>query len=184
MRLPAPVRRVPGIWVRRGADAGGVRPRHRPSQPAGVTRPTARRRTLHLFSIATLREPWVYGEVPQGAQMFAVPLRAPLTLIACFAAAGCTVHVDSPELAGQDVRLTIIHTADIHSRLFPYQFAPGAIDKGLGLIPTKGDIAVVGGIARVATVIARERAASQRVLHLDSGDIFEGAPVFNTFAGE
>ena len=76
-------------------------------------------------------------------------------LLAAFSvvAAGCTVNSDRPSLAGQDVRLTVIHTADLHSRLFPYQFAPGAIDKGLGLIPTRGDIATVGGIARIATVI-------------------------------
>jgi len=109
-----------------------------------------------------------------------------LTLLfpSVLAAVGCTVHSDPVDLAGQDVRLTIIHTADIHSRLFPYQFAPGQIDKDLGLLPSHGDIAIVGGIARIATVIQRERAASQRVLHLDSGDIFEGAPVFNTFNGE
>ena len=101
------------------------------------------------------------------------------------ATVGCTVSSEPPNLAGQEVRLTILHTADIHSRVFPYKFAPGAIDKGLGLLPKNGgDTAIVGGIARIATVIARERAASQRVLHLDSGDIFEGAPVFNTFAGE
>src|SRR5262245_47342780 len=70
---------------------------------------------------------------------------------------GCLVKVEQPNLAGQDVRLTIIHTADLHSRLFPYQFSPGAIDRGLGLVPTKGNIAVVGGMARIATVIKRER---------------------------
>ena len=99
-------------------------------------------------------------------------------------ASGCTVKSDAPNLVGQDVRLTILHTADLHSRLFPYSFAPGAIDKGLGLLPRYGDTAIVGGIARMATLIYRERASSARVIHLDSGDIFEGAPVFNTFAGE
>lgn len=105
-------------------------------------------------------------------------------LVIAWALPACTVRVDQPDLAGQDVRLTILHTADIHSRLFPYQFAPGAIDKGLGLSPSQGTMAVVGGAARMATVLARQRAASYRVLHLDSGDMFEGAPVFNTFAGE
>ena len=107
-----------------------------------------------------------------------------------------------PDLAGQDVHLTVVHTADLHSRFFPYYFAPGQIDKGLGLIPKTGqDFAVVGGIGRVSTVVKcirgiytgppcdalepttsvrRRRARST----LDSGDIFEGAPVFNTFNGE
>jgi 5'-nucleotidase len=42
----------------------------------------------------------------------------------------------------------------------------------------------VGGVARVSYVVNRERARADRVLHLDSGDIFEGAPVFNYFNGE
>jgi len=104
--------------------------------------------------------------------------------VSALLAAGCTKSTPQPDLAGQDVHLTVIHTADLHSRIFPYQFAPGQIDKGLGLVPSHGDIAVVGGAARLATVIKRERAASDRVIHLDSGDIFEGAPVFNLFTGE
>ena len=134
------------------------------------------------------------------------------TLLAC----GCTYTSNEPNLKGQDVHLTIVHTADLHSRFFPYYFAPGQIDKGLGLLPKPGsDQAVVGGIGRVARVvkcirgiysgqdcdgitefagsprcptcaksvaIAGEPAA--RSLHLDSGDIFEGAPVFNLFQGE
>ena len=110
--------------------------------------------------------------------------RAALLVAVALTCGGCLVKVETPNLAGQDVRLTLIHTSDLHSRLFPYQFAPGAIDRGLGLVPTKGNIAVVGGMARMATAIKRERAASQRVLHLDSGDIMQGAPVYNTFAGE
>ena len=42
----------------------------------------------------------------------------------------------------------------------------------------------VGGIARMSYVLGRERARSDRVLHLDSGDCFEGAPIFNYFLGE
>jgi 5'-nucleotidase len=126
------------------------------------------------------------------------------------AVAGCTYETPVPNLAGQDVHLTVVHTADLHSRFFPYYFAPGQIDKGLGLLPKPGQTtAIVGGIARVGTIvkcirgiysgpscygitepspdgmqpaIAGEPAA--RSLHLDSGDIFEGAPVFNQYNGE
>ena len=96
--------------------------------------------------------------------------------------------------------------------LFPYYFAPGQIDKGCASYPKAGTTtAVVGSIARVRrdrtfkcirgmtpgpglhrpdrepgpngeTPIAGEPAA--RSLHLDSGDIWEGAPVFNQFNGE
>ena len=45
------------------------------------------------------------------------------------AAAGCTVEYPNPNLAGQDVHLTVVHTADLHSRFFPYYFAPGQIDQ-------------------------------------------------------
>src|SRR6187551_3274359 len=66
----------------------------------------------------------------------------------------CLVETPLPNLAGQDVRLTVIHTSDLHSRFFPYEFSPGAIDKGLGLVPRVGrTTALIGGIARIATVI-------------------------------
>jgi 5'-nucleotidase / UDP-sugar diphosphatase len=115
-----------------------------------------------------------------------MPVRPPMArlLLVAALAAGCTTEVDQPDLSGQDVHLTVIHTSDLHSRIFPYQFSPGQIDKGLGLSPRHGDIAIVGGAARIATVIKQERAASARVIHLDSGDIFQGAPVFNQFSGE
>jgi 5'-nucleotidase/UDP-sugar diphosphatase len=116
---------------------------------------------------------------------------------------GCVIDQPAPNLAGQDVHLTVIHTADLHSRFFPYYFAPGQIDKGLGLLPKPGQtLAVVGGISRVARVIKCVRGMyaaddpvckalepitgppAARSIHVDSGDIFEGAPVFNTFNGE
>jgi 5'-nucleotidase len=119
----------------------------------------------------------------------------------------CTVSTPEPDLAGQDVHLTVMHTADLHSRFFPYYFAPGQIDKDLGLIPKPGQTtAVVGGIARVASILKCARGMAPlssydpgglcdsiadmtgppaaRSVHLDSGDIFEGAPVFNQFNGE
>jgi 5'-nucleotidase len=123
-----------------------------------------------------------------------------IPVAAALLAAGCTVQHDSPNLAGQDVHLTVVHTADLHSRFFPYYFAPGQVDKGLGLVPKPGqDFAVVGGIGRVSTVVKCIRGIYQggvcdqlapligdpaaRSIHVDSGDIFEGAPVFNTFNG-
>ncbi len=116
-------------------------------------------------------------------------------------ATGCLVTTPGPDLTGQDVSLTVVHTSDTHSRYFPYFFAPGAIDKGLGLNPPTGKTtAVIGGIARISTMAQciRGRISGPncdairdligppaiRSLHLDSGDIFQGAPVFNVFAGE
>jgi 5'-nucleotidase len=81
------------------------------------------------------------------------------------------------------VSLTLIHTSDIHSRLYPYDQVITQVDSQLGL----GDlntVANVGGVARLAYVVNRERARADRVLHLDSGDCFQGAPIFNFFSGE
>ena len=94
---------------------------------------------------------------------------------------GCTVKRDPPKLTGQDIRLTFIHTSDIHSRLFPYTFVPNRFDQNFGLRTENGPF---GGVARMATVINRERARAGRTLWLDSGDCFQGAPVFNMFKGE
>jgi len=95
--------------------------------------------------------------------------------------AGCTVERPQPNLIGQDIRVTIIHTSDIHSRLFPYNFIPNTFDQDYGLLPAN---APFGGIARIATITKRIRRESPRSLWLDSGDAFQGAPVFNMFRGE
>ncbi|HSD88587.1 MAG TPA: bifunctional UDP-sugar hydrolase/5'-nucleotidase [Kofleriaceae bacterium] len=97
------------------------------------------------------------------------------------AAAGCTVDRPQPNLKGQDIRLTIIHTSDIHSRLFPYNFVPNTFDQDYGLLPAN---APFGGVARISTIVKRIRRTTNRSLWLDSGDAFQGAPVFNMFKGE
>jgi 5'-nucleotidase/UDP-sugar diphosphatase len=99
--------------------------------------------------------------------------------VACLAS--CTVERPQPKLVGQDVRLTIIHTSDIHSRLFPYNFVPTRFDQDYGLLPAN---APFGGVARISTIAKRIRASANRSLWLDSGDAFQGAPVFNQFKGE
>jgi len=103
---------------------------------------------------------------------FAAALSAALT-------GACTVTQEQPNLVGQDIRLTFIHTSDIHSRLFPYNMVPNSFDRQDGL-----QVAPYGGIARIATLAKRIRASSDRWMRLDSGDCFQGAPVFNMFKGE
>ncbi len=80
-------------------------------------------------------------------------------------------------------RLTILHTSDIHSRLYSYDQIITKVDAdlGLGAIDTVRNI---GGVARMGHVLGRERARASRVVHLDSGDCFQGAPIFNFYAGE
>jgi 5'-nucleotidase / UDP-sugar diphosphatase len=108
--------------------------------------------------------------------------RAVLALAVVLAGAvGCTIEQAQPNLVGQDIRLTIIHTSDIHSRLFPYTFVPNKFDQDYGLLPGNGPY---GGIGRIATLANRIRISTNRSLWLDSGDAWEGAPVFNEFKGE
>src|SRR5258706_6583830 len=80
-------------------------------------------------------------------------------------------------------KLTLLHTSDIHSRLFPYSLLITQVDSALNL-GAQGELRTVGGASRMAYVIGRERARADRVLHLDSGDCFQGAPIFNFFSGE
>ncbi len=80
-------------------------------------------------------------------------------------------------------RLTLLHTSDIHSRLLPYDLLITQVDGDLGLGST-GTVKNVGGVARMGYVLGRERARADRVLHLDSGDCFQGAPIFNFYSGE
>ena len=99
--------------------------------------------------------------------------------LAC-AAPGCTsggVGVQSPCPPGQtcDVHLTLLHTSDIHSRIFPYDLQILQVDSELGL-GTLGQVKNVGGVARLSYLLNRERARADRVLHLDSGDISKGRP--------
>lgn len=103
----------------------------------------------------------------------------PLALV--LGTASCTVTREQPDLAGQDVRVTVIHTSDIHSRLFPFHFEPNRFEREDGLLPENSPF---GGAARMATVIDDIRQRSPRSLWLDSGDMFQGAPVFNMFSGE
>lgn len=112
----------------------------------------------------------------------AAPLWGACLASGVLAFAACEESAPPTQLKGQ-VHLTLIHTSDIHSRLFPYNFQIGQVDAGLGL-GESGAIANVGGIARMSHIIGRERARSGRCLHIDGGDCFQGAPVFNFFYGE
>jgi len=114
-------------------------------------------------------------------------LLAAAGLFALGGASGCSSDdgISSPCPAGQtcQTRLTILHTSDIHSRLYPYDLLITQVDADLGL-GTIGALHNVGGVARMSYVLKRERARSGRVVHLDSGDVFQGAPIFNFFSGE
>jgi len=73
--------------------------------------------------------------------------------------------------AADVLKLTILHTNDVHSRIDPYP-NDGRPNAGLG------------GAARRATLVNQIRQQEKNVLLLDSGDIWQGTPYFNLFGGE
>jgi len=97
---------------------------------------------------------------------------------------GCLKETKSTEVEGHSIKVTFIHTADWHSRLLPYKMKVAVTDQSLGLLTKYDSLTSVGGAARAATVIKRIRDSGSRVVHLDTGDVFQGAPIFNEFAGE
>jgi len=70
-----------------------------------------------------------------------------------------------------EVRLVILHTNDMHSRIDPFP---------QDVLPTAGK----GGMARRAALVKQIRAEHEHVLLLDSGDIWQGTPYFNFYGGE
>ncbi|MEL6969592.1 MAG: metallophosphatase [Bacteroidota bacterium] len=68
-------------------------------------------------------------------------------------------------------RLTILHTNDWHSRIDPFP-------------QDGGRNAGQGGVVRRARKIEQLRSEVDQILLLDSGDIFQGTPYFNLYAGE
>ena len=73
----------------------------------------------------------------------------------------CSYFGPEVDLADQDVRLTILHTSDIHSRILPFDYVPMYTERKLGLVEERSPF---GGIARVATIIKEQRAKANRCL--------------------
>ncbi|MEL6389958.1 MAG: metallophosphatase [Bacteroidota bacterium] len=89
-------------------------------------------------------------------------------------AAACTYLNTLPliDLEHRDlVRVTILHTNDVHSRIDPFP-EDGSRNAGQG------------GVARRAALLERIRSKEKNVLLLDAGDIFQGTPYFNLYNGE
>ncbi len=107
-----------------------------------------------------------------------------VSVLALLAAPGCLKETKVSPVEGHDVKITFIHTADWHSRLLPYNLQVSITDQGLGLLTKSDGPTNVGGAARAATIIKRIRSQGGRIVHVDSGDVFQGAPIFNQFAGE
>jgi len=95
----------------------------------------------------------------------------------------CTApHSAGPAELGPTT-LVLIHTADLHSHLFPERQVIERVDAARGL-GQSGELSEVGGLARVASAIGAIRAGARHSLYLDSGDLVEGTAAFNEFGGE
>ena len=73
-------------------------------------------------------------------------------------------------LAQEDfIKITILHTNDMHSRIEPF---------------SSGKFKGFGGMAQRASIIKEIRKKEKNVLLFDAGDIFQGTPYFNYYGGE
>jgi 5'-nucleotidase len=77
--------------------------------------------------------------------------------------------------------LTLLHSSDIHSRVWPFRSRISSFEAGLGLGPA-GTLQELGGAARLGAVLEAERARGDCVW-LDSGDALEGSGVFRRYGG-
>lgn len=80
------------------------------------------------------------------------------------------VLVFSVGVAAQEFTLTILHTNDVHGRVFAFN------DRGLG--------ENTGGAARRATLVKQLKKENPHTLLLDAGDMFSGTPASSVFWGE
>jgi len=73
--------------------------------------------------------------------------------------------------SGELIRLTVMHTNDMHCHLdsFPADHAE---------YPGKG------GLVRIASMVKQSRKENPNLLLLDGGDMFQGTPYFNYFKGD
>lgn len=79
--------------------------------------------------------------------------------------------LNSCNLLDNDVRLTILHTNDVHSQIEPFPLNHNEY-------PNRG------GFARRANIFKDLMTINPNTLIFDAGDIFQGTPYFNFFKGD
>ncbi len=68
----------------------------------------------------------------------------------------------------QRIEIKIVGTTDVHGHIRPHTYFKGERDENLGL-------------AKIATLVKRERAFNPNVLFVDSGDLLQGSPLIDWF---
>ena len=79
--------------------------------------------------------------------------------------------LNSCNLNSRNLKITILHTNDVHSQIEPFP-------SNHNLYPNKG------GFARRARLFKEIRDLNPNTLIFDAGDIFQGTPYFNFFKGD
>jgi 5'-nucleotidase len=79
--------------------------------------------------------------------------------------------LNSCNLNSRDLKITILHTNDVHSQIDPFPL-------NHNLYPNKG------GFARRASLFKELITINPNTLIFDAGDIFQGTPYFNFFQGD
>jgi 5'-nucleotidase len=79
--------------------------------------------------------------------------------------------LNSCNLSSRDLKITILHTNDVHSQIDPFP-------SNHNLYPNKG------GFSKRASLFKELITINPNTLIFDAGDIFQGTPYFNFFQGE
>ncbi|MEO6601483.1 MAG: bifunctional UDP-sugar hydrolase/5'-nucleotidase [Polyangiaceae bacterium] len=96
---------------------------------------------------------------------------------------GCAAPRAARSRSTGPASLVLVHTADLHSHLFPEPVLIGSADAARGL-GVSGQVSAVGGFARIAGIVNAMRAGAEHSLYLDSGDLIEGTATYTEFGGE
>jgi 5'-nucleotidase / UDP-sugar diphosphatase len=96
-------------------------------------------------------------------------------------ALSCSCASDWPREGRGSVSLALLHTSDLHSRVWPFRARVSELEAELGF-GSAGTLSELGGFARLGAAVERERERGA-ALWLDSGDALEGAAVFKRFRG-
>ena len=81
-------------------------------------------------------------------------------------------------------KVTFFHTTDTHSKFFPFIGDPTANGTDIHMDLLKPETNPYGGVSRLTRLLNWQREMSGLNFYIDTGDIFQGAPIFNLMKGQ